>query len=205
MPQVAGLRAHVVVNLAARATRSGVAHLPEIVLQAEFKDALLGHALVFPAAVRFFVARDRAFTLEDGDVELRLVDAVPLLRRNQFPPVGDGVLLEVVAEAEVAEHLEEGVVACGKADVFQVVVLAAGADAFLRSRGAPVIALLHAEEDVLELVHAGIREEKSRVIRRDEGRRMHLAVTALDKIVQELAPDFVAGKHFWAAGLWSLG
>ena len=44
----------------------------------------------------------------------------------------DRALLEVVAEGEIAEHLEEGVMARGVADVIEVVVLAAGADAFLR-------------------------------------------------------------------------
>ena len=44
------------------------------------------------------------------------------------------LLLEVVAEREVAQHLEEGVVAGGVADIVQVVVLAAGADALLRAR-----------------------------------------------------------------------
>jgi hypothetical protein len=44
--------------------------------------------------------------------------------------------LEIVAEGEVAEHLEEGVVAGGVADIVEVVVLAAGAHAFLRRGGA---------------------------------------------------------------------
>ena len=78
---------------------------------------------------------------EDGDVELCWVDAEPLGRGEQLPGVGDGVALEVVAEGEVAEHLEEGVVAAGEADVFEVVVLAAGADALLRGGGAGVVAL----------------------------------------------------------------
>src|ERR1039458_46015 len=41
-------------------------------------------------------------------------------------------------------------VAIGEADVLQVVVLAAGAHAFLRRGGPRVVALLDAEEDVLE-------------------------------------------------------
>jgi hypothetical protein len=40
--------------------------------------------------------------------------------------------LKVVAEAPVAEHLEERVMAAAAADVVEVVVLPAGADAFLR-------------------------------------------------------------------------
>jgi hypothetical protein len=37
-------------------------------------------------------------------------------------------------------------------------MLAAGAHALLRRRGALVITRLKAEKDVLELVHAGVRE-----------------------------------------------
>ena len=87
---------------------------------------------------------------------------MPQTSGQELPGVGDGVALEVVAEAEVAEHLEEGVVAAGEADVFEVVVLAAGADALLAGGGAGVVAALGAEEDVLELVHAGVGEEQGR-------------------------------------------
>jgi hypothetical protein len=51
-------------------------------------------------------------------------------------------VLEVVAEGEVAEHLEEGVVPGGVADIVEVVVLAAGAHAFLAGGGAHVVAVL---------------------------------------------------------------
>ena len=55
---------------------------------------------------------------------------------QQLVGEGDGVGLEVVAEREVAQHLEERVVARGAADVLEVVVLAAGAHALLRAGGA---------------------------------------------------------------------
>ena len=67
-------------------------------------------------------------------------------------------MLEIVAEAEVAEHLEEGVMPRGVADIFQVVVLAAGTHATLAAHGAHIVALLATEEAVLELVHAGVGE-----------------------------------------------
>ena len=51
---------------------------------------------------------------------------------DQLPGQLDGAFLEVIAEREIAEHLEEGVVARGVADIVEVVVLAAGAHAFLR-------------------------------------------------------------------------
>ncbi len=49
--------------------------------------------------------------------------------------------------------------AFGEADIFQVVVLAAGADAFLRGGGAVVVAFFQAEKNVLELVHPGVGEK----------------------------------------------
>ena len=87
---------------------------------------------------------------------------------DEVPGELDGDVLEVVAEREVAEHLEEGVVAGGIADVLQVVVLAAGAHAFLRRRRALVVALLGAGEDVLELHHAGVGEQQRRVVARHQ-------------------------------------
>ena len=84
----------------------------------------------------------------------------PFWRGHQLPGVGDGIFLEIIAEGKIAEHFEKGVVAIGEADIFEVVVLAAGADAFLAGGGAVVVALFEAEEDVLELVHPGIGEEQ---------------------------------------------
>ena len=44
--------------------------------------------------------------------------------------MGDRLFLEIIAEREIAEHLEEGVVPRGIADIVEIVVLAARADAF---------------------------------------------------------------------------
>ena len=63
----------------------------------------------------------------------------------------DGLALEIIAEAEVAQHLEEGVVIGGAADVVDV----AGPQAFLAGGGPGEFQLAAAEEVVLELVHAG--------------------------------------------------
>ncbi len=37
----------------------------------------------------------------------------------------DGLFFEVVAEGEVSEHFEEGVVSCGIADIFEVIMFSA--------------------------------------------------------------------------------
>jgi hypothetical protein len=86
--------------------------------------------------------------------------------RQQLPAPADRVLLEVVAEREVAEHLEERVVAVGEADVVEVVVLAAGAEAALDADGAGVGPRVATEERVLELDHARVGEQQGRVVGR---------------------------------------
>ena len=83
---------------------------------------------------------------------------------DELPGERDRVALEVVAEGEVAQHLEEGVVPLGVAHLLEIVVLAAGADALLAGRGAGVVALLLAEEGALELHHAGVGEQQGRIV-----------------------------------------
>ena len=116
-------------------------------------------------------------------------------RVKQLPGVGDRPFLEVVAEREVAEHLEEGVVAGGVADVVEVVVLAAGAHAFLAGGGAHVVAVLEPGEDVLELHHAGVREHQRRVVARHQRRGRHDPVLGLGEVVEEGGADVVEARH----------
>ena len=89
---------------------------------------------------------------------------------DQLPAPRDGVGLEVVAEAEVAQHLEEDEVALGAADVVEVVVLAAGPGALLHADGPLVGRRLVAREVRLERHHAGHREQHRRIVRDEAGR-----------------------------------
>ena len=124
--RLGGFRTQIVVDFRARPAGAGVAHLPEIVLLVEAEDAALGHAgHLLPELLGVVVLA------EDGDVELVFGQAVVL--GDQVPGELDGFGLEIIAEGEIAQHLEEGVMAAGVADVFQVVMLAAGAHAFLRA------------------------------------------------------------------------
>ncbi len=86
----------------------------------------------------------------DGDAQPRGIERQPLLAGQKLPGPVDRFALEVVAEAEVAQHLEERVVIGRAADVVDV----AGAQALLAGRGARELQLALAEEVVLELVHA---------------------------------------------------
>ena len=134
---------------------------------------------------------------EDGDVELVFGEAVVL--GDQVPGELDGVGFEVIAEGEIAQHFEERVMAAGVADVFEIVVLAAGAHAFLGGGGAGIVALFEAQEDVLELVHAGVGEQQRGVVGGDQRRAAHDAVAARGEEVEKALSDFVTchGESFW--------
>src|SRR5450631_3393593 len=83
----------------------------------------------------------------------------------------------------------------GIADIVEIVVLAAGAHAFLRRGGALIGAFLDPGKDVLELHHAGIGEHQGRIVARHQRRRRHDRVAVLLKIVQERRSDFVNAAH----------
>src|SRR5690606_9970557 len=105
------------VDLAARAARPGLAHLPEVVLVAEPEDPLRRQTRDLLPQLRGFVVR-----VVDRRPEALLRQAV--LLREQLPREAYRIALEVVAEGEVAEHLEERVVPRRDTHLLEVVVLA---------------------------------------------------------------------------------
>ena len=175
-------------DLRAGAAGAGVAHLPEVVFFIEAENAVFRDARdLLPEALGFVVFA------EDGDVELVFGEAV--IFRDEVPGELDGFGFEVVAEGEIAEHFEERVVAAGVADVFEIVVFAAGADAFLGGGGAGVVARFEALEDLFELVHAGVGEEQGGVVGGHEGTAADDAVAAGVEEVEKALTDVVAGHR----------
>ena len=116
--------------------------------------------------------------------------------RQKFPTPFQRFLLKVVPETPVPQHFKESVVVGVEADIFEVVVLAAGADAFLGIGGATRLigAFGLAKENGHELVHAGVREQQVRRIRH-ETRRRHNGVLLRLEEVEERLPDLRAGHH----------
>jgi hypothetical protein len=94
----------------------------------------------------------------------------------ELPRPRDRLGLEVVAEAEVAEHLEEAHVAQRPPDGVEVVVLPAGAHALLHRGHPPVRRRLLAEEVGDELHHPEFVNIGRRGVVRDEPGRGHLDV-----------------------------
>jgi hypothetical protein len=175
------------VDLAARAARAGVCHPPEVLVVARIDVAPLRHPLrreadlVAPDAPGDLVVRvrrRRESIARDSHVD-----------REELPGPVDRLALEVVAEAPVAEHLEERVVAGRPSDLLEVVVLAGDPQAALVVDGAGVAPRLGAGEDVLELDHPGVREQEGLVARRHERGGRHGRVPAGGEEVDESAAD----------------
>ncbi len=101
----------------------------------------------------------------------------------------DRVALEVVAEREVACHLEERVVPCGDAHILDV----EGAHTLLDTGRPRVRRRLLAEEERHELHHPGVDEQQVRIVENQRGAG-YLGVACLDEMVEE-APANLVGLH----------
>ena len=131
------VRCEIDMHFRARPARTGVAHHPEIVCFSTVENVdgriEIGFAKQSrPMIVRFLIelARFARTRFLNGRVK-------PLRRKfpainHEIPSPLDRFLLEIIAEAPVAEHLEKSVVIGVEPDVIEVVVFAAGTDAFLR-------------------------------------------------------------------------
>src|SRR5688572_11098546 len=113
---------------------------------------------------------------------------------QQLPAKPDRIALEVISEGEVAEHLEERVMAGRDAHFLQIVVLAADAQAFLRGRCAIERLFLLAQEYALELNHPRIREKERGIVFGHERGAGADGVALLREIVEKLLSDF-RGRH----------
>ena len=101
----------------------------------------------------------------------------------------NGVFLEVIAEAEISQHFEEGMVACGVADLVKIIVFAASPHTALRTDGTSVAAFLGTEKHILELHHAGIGEQQGRIIAGNQRAAGHYGMAFTGKEIQEILAD----------------
>jgi hypothetical protein len=174
--------------LRAGAAGPGVAHGPEVVLLAQSQDPAVGQARHrLPEAERLVVVG------EHGGLEPIL--GQPELAGQELPAVGDGLSLEVVAEGEIAQHLEEGVMPRGATDVLEVIVLAARAHALLGGGGPHVVPALLAQEYRLELDHARIGEEQGRILGGNERRGADHRVAVPREVVEKALANLGPGLH----------
>ena len=173
--------AAVKIDLRAGAARAG-AMLPEVIVLAEAGDTALGDANLVAPDIKCLVV-----LFIHGRVQPLGVEADPVRARQKLPRPGDGFMLEVVAEGEVAEHLKIRAVARGLADVFNV----AGADALLAGADAVARRLLIALEVGLHRRHAGVDEQQARIILRDEREARQTQVPLRLEKAQEHLTQFI--------------
>ena len=190
----------VVEDFRARTARAGVSHHPEVVglVTSALVVANADHALWRQAnflgpdviGLVVFSVHRRQQTLLGQLVDLG----------QQLPSPLQRLTLEVVAERPVAQHFKESVVARGVAHVFQVVVLATGAQAGLHRSCAVIGALVGTQEHVLELDHARVGEHQSGVVTGHQRAGFHNGVALGCKKVQERLADVRNGEFGSAHG-----
>ena len=142
------------VQLGARTARAGGASTPEVIVFTELRDVARIDAEILPDLDRLIVI------FEHGEIELLKRKTEHLGREFERP--GAHLLLEVFAEGEVSEHLEEAQVAPGGTDDIDIV----GTHALLHGSGADVgcFQMLLLQEVGLELDHARCRKQKRWVV-----------------------------------------
>ena len=147
--------------------------------------------MALPERHGLFVRGHLVVAAEHAHPHLGAVDA-ERVRELQRPL--DGLVLEVIAEREVAEHLEEGVVERSLAHLVEIVVLAGDAHALLNGYRALIVAFFLLQENVLELVHARIGEQQGGVVPRYQAAGRHNGVAFGLKEFKEALADF-SGIH----------
>jgi hypothetical protein len=185
----AELEPAVVVELGAGAAGPGRARLPEVLRARQQHDPLAWEADRQPRLDRLLVGAEaeRIVALEDRDPDALGVEAEVLQR--ELPRHLDRAVLEVVAEREVAEHLEERQVALGETDLVDV----RRAEALL-ARGQPLVRRLLAPLEVrLERVHARADEQRRGVVAGDQRRGGLAQVVARLEEALVLLADLVGG------------
>ena len=154
------IRAQVIVELRTGAARARVRHLPEIVPVAQAEDPRRWHpCLRLPELEGLVVG------VMNGHIQTVRIHSQRLCQKG--PCILDGLLLEIVPEGEVAEHLEEGVVTRGLTHLLKIVVLPPCADTLLRRDRPRAGRFLLAGEEILELNHPRVRKQKCGIVRRD--------------------------------------
>ena len=148
--------AAVIVNLRAGTAGAG-AVLPEVILLAEAEDALGGNTDLLVPDLPCLVVIDI-----DGGIQSVRVYADPVGTGQELPAECNCFLLEVITEGEVSEHLKISAVACGFTDVFDI----AGTNALLAGAHSLAGRNLLALEIGLHGCHAGIYEQKARIVMR---------------------------------------
>ena len=127
----------------------------------------------FPKRRRFIVALQSLFraTFKHRGVEVFWVDFQHI--HQKFPCPIDGIFFEIIAKRPVSEHFKHRVVVGVVSHFLQIVVLTAHAQTLLAIGGTFPLCRLIAQNNILELVHAGIGKHQCRIVFHNHWSRRH--------------------------------
>ncbi len=182
----------IIKNLGAGTTRSGRPHLPEIIGRIDANNPVFGHADLFPYLERFVIR------VVNRCQQTGFINSKPV--SQQVPRIWDRLGFEIIAKAEIAQHFEKCMVACGITDIVQVVVFAPRPHAFLRRCCAGIVAFFQSGETVFKLNHARIGKHQCRVIARHQRAGIHNLVTLFGKVVKKGRSNIVERGHMRLSG-----
>ena len=178
------LLAAVIVYLGAGAAGAG-AVLPEIVLFSETEDPL---------------RRDADLLIPDieGLVVVQIYGRIQSVRvqsdhlGQKLPAPGDRLMLEIISEGEISQHLKESAVPVGLSDILDI----ARADALLTGGHSPSGRDLLPGKIGFQGSHARIDQQQAVVVVRHQGKALHHQMPLALKKVQEHLPQFVYTVFF---------
>ena len=175
--------------------RAGIPHRPEIVVGSDADDAAVRQARDPLPQIKCLVVGVINGNAQPGGVQ-------PPFPGNQRPGMLNRLRLEIITERKIAQHFKESMVSRRVADIVQIIMLAAGADAFLRRRGGGIGPRLQPGEHIFERHHPGINEHQRRVVLRHQRCRGDHPVPGTAKIVEKRPADIVGGSHSLDLGDW---
>ena len=112
-------------NLRTRAARTGIAHRPEIITGRDADNLIFRQTGDFlPQRISLIV-----FGINRGQ---QFLSRQLQLFGQEVPRIVNGLFLEIITEGKITQHLKKRVMARRIADIVEVIMLPAGAHAFLR-------------------------------------------------------------------------
>ena len=165
-------------------TGAGWTHHPEIVISCDSDYLIIGKT------TNFFPKRHGLIIVViDSHHQFFFWNAQ--LFCDHFPSKKYSLFFEVITKAKVTHHLKECVVACGVAHVIKIIMLAAGAHAFLSRGRASVIASFNTGKEVFKLHHPRVGKHQCRIIARHKRTREQDTVSLFVKIIQKGGADII--------------
>ena len=161
-------RTHIKMYLGTRAARTRITHFPEIVFLVALQNPL-GIDELGPTIVGFLIEQNIGGGIAFKHSDIQLVFGQTVHFGHQFPSPGNGVLLEEIAKAPVAQHFKHGVVVMIVSYLLQIIVFSAYAQAFLRVHNTLVGRFCIAQKVVFELIHARIGKHEGWIAFHNDG------------------------------------